>query len=166
MGKKEYANFYTDRKFKNINHKLVEIKDENNYLFASGKYKTKILEEELPEYFVKLYLSIKYEYVSVKNIKDIKYKPNYVTNHLYKDDLLYISYDKPITKNENDNFYSNYEVILYGSAIVNFINAVKNNGDFDIKNIESELQRKKEWFNNRECSLYIQAPEKNSANKH
>ena len=87
MNKKQYANFYTDRKFKSINHNLVEVHNENNYLFAKGIYKTKILENELPEYFVKLYLSIKYVFVSVKNIKDIKYKPNYSTNHLYKDDL-------------------------------------------------------------------------------
>ena len=100
MNKKQYANFYTDRKFKSINHNLTEVYDENNYLFAKGIYKTKILEKELPEYFVKLYLSIKYVFVSVKNIKDIKYKPNYSTNHLYKDDLLYISYDKPIIKTE------------------------------------------------------------------
>lgn len=146
MNKKQYANFYTDRKFKSINHNLVEVHNENNYLFAKGIYKTKILENELPEYFVKLYLSIKYVFVSVKNIKDIKYKPNYSTNHLYKDDLLYISYDKPLIKNENDNYYSNYEIFLYGSAIVDFINELKKRGSFDIKDIENDLQKKKEWY--------------------
>lgn len=55
MSRKKYANFYTDRKYKRINHNLVKVIDENNYLFAKGIYKTKILEEDLPEYFVKVY---------------------------------------------------------------------------------------------------------------
>lgn len=45
MSGKKYANFYTDRKYKRINHNLVKVIDENNYLFAKGTYKTKILEE-------------------------------------------------------------------------------------------------------------------------
>ena len=147
MSNKKYANFYTDSKFKNINHNLVKVRDDNNYLFASGKYNTKILEEELPQYFVKLYLGVKYEFVSIKNIKDIKYVPNYFTNHLFKDDILYISYDKPIIKNEEDNFYNNYEILLYGSAILDFINFVKSNQTFNTKDIEVELQKKREWFN-------------------
>ena len=40
------------------------------------------------EYFVKLWLYPRYEYISLKNIKDIHYRPNFFTNHWRKDDLL------------------------------------------------------------------------------
>lgn len=146
MSSKKYANFYTDRKFKNINHNLVKIIDENNHLFANGIYKTKILEEDLPEYFVKVYFGSKYQFISVKNIKDMLYKPNYFTSHLYKDDFLYISYDKPIVRDKNNNFYTDYEILIYSSAIVDFIKAVKENNTYDVKNIEDELNKKIEWY--------------------
>ena len=55
--------------------------------------------------------------------------------------------NKEIIKNEEDNFYNNYEILLYGSAIVDFINFVKSNQTFNTKDIEVELQKKKEWFN-------------------
>ena len=148
MSRKKYANFYTDRKYKTINHHLVKVSDKNNFLFANGIYKTKILEEHLPEYFVKLYFGVKNQYISVRNIKDILYKPNYFTSHLYKDDFLYISYDKPIIRNKTDNYYINYEVLIYGSAIIDFIKALKENNTYDVKNIEEELNKKREWFKN------------------
>lgn len=143
---KKYAHFYTDSKIKLINHELTLVKDENNYLFAKGIYKTKILEEDLPDYFVKLYYNIKYHYVSLKGIKDMIYKPNYFTKHLYKDDFLYISYDKPIVKNQNDNFYSNYEILMYGPSIVTFLEAVKKYDAYDVKDIEIELSKKQKWY--------------------
>ena len=148
MARKKYANFYTDRKFKTINHNLITVTDENNYLFAKGVYKTKILEDDLPKYFVKVYYGTKNQYISIKNIKDMLYKPNYSTNHLYKDDFLYISYDKKIIINKMDNYYINYDILIYGSAIVDFIKAVKENNTYNVKDIEKELNKKSEWFKN------------------
>lgn len=146
MSTKRYANFYTDRKFKIVNHNLVKITDENGYLFAKGIYKTKILEKDLPKHFVKLYWGSKYQYVSIKNIKDILYKPNYFTNHLYKDDFLYISYDKPIVKDKINNYYLNYEIILYGYAIVDFVKVIKANNTYNVEKIEEELNKKRKWY--------------------
>lgn len=81
----------------------------------------------MPDYFVKVYFGYKDYYISTKNIKDMLYKPNYFTSHLYKDDFLYVSYDKPISRNKTDSFYINYEILIYSSAIVDFIKAVKAN---------------------------------------
>lgn len=33
-------------------------------------------------------------FMSAKGVKYLFHKPNYVFNHLYKDDVLFISYDK------------------------------------------------------------------------
>ena len=142
MSEKKYSNFYTNIKFKRENNNLVKVKDENNYLYAKGIYKTKIVEENLPNYFVKVYFGYKDYYISTKNIKDMLYKPNYFTSHLYKDDFLYVSYDKPILRNKTDSFYINYEILIYSSAIVDFIKAVKANNTYDVENIEEELNKK------------------------
>ena len=146
MSEKKYSNFYTNSKFKRENNNLVKVKDENNCLFAKGIYKTKILEENLPDYFVKVYFGYKDYYISTQNIKDMLYKPNYFTSHLYKDDFLYVSYDKPILRNKTDSFYINYEILIYSSAIVDFIKAVKSNNTYDVEKIEEELNKKREWF--------------------
>ena len=71
MKGKKYSNFYTDSKFKTVNNKLEKVKDENNYLFEKGIYKTKISEDELPENFIKLYYGERNHYISIINIKDI-----------------------------------------------------------------------------------------------
>ena len=126
----------------------MKVIDENNYLFAKGIYKTKILEDDLPNYFVKLYFGLKNNYISVKDIKDILYEPNYFTEHMYKDDFLYISYDKPIIKNKTNNHYMNYEIFIYGIAIDSFIKIVKESNTYDVKSIENELNRKREWYKN------------------
>ena len=41
MSRKKYANFYTDRKYKRLNHNLVKVVKENN------TYDVKNIEEEL-----------------------------------------------------------------------------------------------------------------------
>ena len=69
-------------------------------------------------------------------------------NHLYKDDFLYISYNKSIVKNKTNNYYTNYDVLIYGPAIVSFINAVKAHNTFDTQKIEMELNKKREWYKN------------------
>ena len=148
MNKKINSNYYTDRKITFKNHKLLNINNLNNYLFSLEKYKTKILQEDLPEYFVKLFIGGINKFVSTKNIKHIIYEPNYFTHHLYKDDFLFISYRKPITKDTNYSFayYKNYDIALYGFSIINFIDAVEKYGDYDVKEIKEKLKIKKEWY--------------------
>lgn len=150
MKGKKYSNFYTDSKFKTVNNKLEKVKDENNYLFAKGIYKTKISEDELPENFIKLYYGVRNHYISIINIKDMVYKANYFTNHLYKDDFLYISYETTIKKEKNSNHFIDYDVLIYGLAIVDFIKEVKRAESYDVKNIEIELERKKKWYEDRQ----------------
>ena len=101
---KLFSNYYHDGKIKHNNDGFYYYEDKDNYLFSKGIYKTKIKEKDLPEYFVKLWLYPRYEYISLKNIKDIHYRPNFFTNHWRKDDLLYILFDKElIIKEKNLN---------------------------------------------------------------
>jgi len=76
---------------------LSVVRDPSGFLFAYGKYRTKILPEDLPEYFVYGYLYKRHGYVSAKGIKHILYIPNYTfENHRHKYDMLYISYESKI----------------------------------------------------------------------
>lgn len=144
--KRTKANYYVNSKIKCKNHEFVVEEEPESYLYAKGIYKTKIKPEDLPEWFVKIYIRYHHEYCPTKGIKDMIYNPNYISNHLYKDDLLYVSYDKPITKYQEINFYKNYDLILYGPAIVKFIDAVKVTGEYNVDEIKKELEKKKEWF--------------------
>ena len=73
-------------------------------------------------------------------------KCNYVfTNHLHKDDILYISYNNKIEEYQNDygKTYRNYDVILSGNWIINYIQMVKKYSNYDITELEQELERKR-----------------------
>lgn len=144
---KKYANYYHDGKLK-FNKKLCYYKDSDNYLFSEGIYKTKIKEDDLPDYFVKLWLCPRYEYISLKNIKDIIYKPNFFTNHWRKDDLLYLSYDNEIVI-DNNGYVVNYDVALYGSSIDYFISELEKY-DYDqykLDEIKKLMNKKDKWYN-------------------
>lgn len=114
---KRFANYYHDGKF---NEEWYYYQDKDNYLFSKGIYKTKIKEEDLPDYFVKIWLWPRYKYMSLKGIKDIIYKPNFFTNHYRKDDMLYISYDKKIELGDY-GLPINDDVLIYAPEIDHFI---------------------------------------------
>lgn len=144
---KLFSNYYHDGKIKHNNDGFYYYEDKDNYLFSKGIYKTKIKEEDLPEYFVKLWLYPRYEYISLKNIKDIHYRPNFFTNHWRKDDLLYISFDKELII-KKDNYADNYDVLIYGPEIDHFITELEKYG-FDIKKlseIRKLMEKKNKWF--------------------
>lgn len=141
---KKYANYYHDGKF---NKELYYYKDTNNYLFSMGRYKTRIKEEDLPDFFVKLWQYPRYKYISLKGIKDIHYRPSFFTNHWRKDDLLYISYNNEIVIKDN-GYAENYDVIISGSEIDRFIDLLSNYGynKNKLKKIFYLMQRKDKWY--------------------
>lgn len=77
----------------------------NGWLYAKGKNETKMTAENLPEHYISMTVYKGQGYIPVKRIKDIVCYPNYHINHMHKDDILYISYDKPI-RSEKCRFYS------------------------------------------------------------
>jgi len=127
--------------------------DPDGYLYAEGKRRTKILPEDLPEWFVYGYMYKRHGYVSTKSVKHLLYVPNYsVQNHLHKYDSLFISYNDPIEPTEEDNgfkWYKGYDHVLSGSLIVAYVRAAAKYSKYDVKAIFEEINRKQEFFYDR-----------------
>lgn len=148
MSKRIIAPYYTEERIglKGLYHKT---RLPNGYLYSRGQYKTKITAEDLPRHFVYGWVYKVMGYVSVKGIKDIVYKPNYYTNHLHRDDILFVSYDMPITTKENrfgSLDYFDYDVLLWGPMIVDFIRAIRKLKSYDIESIAKEVKNKEDYF--------------------
>lgn len=154
MAKKMTAPFYTETKI-GLKGMFCDTKLPNGYLYAKGQYKTKITAAELPEHYVHGWIFKAIGYISVLDIKDVVYKPNYHLNHLHKDDLLYVSYDKPIieTKDELGYDIDGYDVLLNGSMVVDFIRAVRKYQSYDIEAIANEVQKKEDFFHKQSCNV-------------
>ena len=145
---KQFSNYYQDGKIKYDGKKMYCYKDKNNYLFSKGIYETETKEEDLPDYFVKIWFNPIYKYISLKNIKDIHYRPNFFTNHWRKDDFLYISYKEELILNDRDRPVD-YDVLIYGPEIDNFIKRLT---EYDynknkINKIKKIMNKKDKWFN-------------------
>ena len=124
--------------------------DEDGHLLSMGRYKTKIYPSDLPSWYVYGRIYKRFGYISAKNVKYIVYKPNYhITNHLWKYDMLYISYDKPIIPKKDDRGYVCYEGwnnVVDGLLIEDFVKAAEIYSDVDIKKIKKELIKKRKWY--------------------
>lgn len=123
--------------------------DPEKHLLAYGRYRTKIYEQDLPEWYVNGYMYKSYGFISAKGVKDLVYLPNYSFDHLYKDDLLFVSYKDEIQPVEEDGgrtWYEGYDEILSGPMIVGFTKAVGEYSEFDVTDILAELKKKEEWY--------------------
>ena len=133
-----------------INRELTIIEDPDGYLFACGRYRTKILPADLPEWYVYGYMYKRHGYLSAKGVKHLLYVPNYtVENHLYKYDTLYISYKDKIEPYENDHgsiWYRGYDDAVGSWLIVDFAKAAGKYSGYDVSDIIKETKRKQEWF--------------------
>lgn len=152
-------NYYSIQKYVFENHYLKLKENENGYLFANGQWATKIKAEDLPEWFVYGRYYKKFGYMSAKGIVDMVYRPNMTFNHFLRDDMLYISYDKKITIDDSDESYiefDGYDLVVYGSHIIDFLKAARQYSNYDITTIQSQVIDKFKWFretypDEREC---------------
>lgn len=146
---KKYADYYHDGKIKhNRKDGLYYYMDKDNYLFSKGIYKTKITENDLPSYYIKLWQHPRYKYVSLKGIKDIHYRPSFFTNHRRRDDFLFISYNDKLVLDDR-GFSYDYDVSIYGPEIDHFIKELEKYG-FDknkLDEIRKLMEKKDKWFN-------------------
>ena len=85
------ANLYTTRRTGLSHYKDPESKT----LFSQGKYPTKLTYQDLPGCFLSGTYYGARGYLRTDSIKGLWYKPCYHTNHMFKDDFLYISYQHP-----------------------------------------------------------------------
>lgn len=148
------STLYMEDKLKWVNHELTVECDPDGYLYADGRYRTKILPGDLPEWYVYGYLHKRHGYISAKDVKYLIYKPNYsFDNHLHKDDFLYISYDREITWREEDYsryvLYEGYQNLVYGHLIIEFLDAAEKYSRYDVSEIRQEIERKRTWYKER-----------------
>lgn len=153
MAKKINSKLYTFSKISyNQKDGLHYEELENNYLWANLRNPTKITPENLPEWFVKGRFYKNHGFMSAKGVVDLVYKPNMWINHMFRDDSLYISYDKPIVEYEAESFgrirkeYKDYDYVIDGTYAVEFVAAVKKYSDFDTSAIEKAILDKVAYY--------------------
>lgn len=150
MAKKRFnSTVYTCGKF---GKELREILDtENQFLYAHGRYATKIRAEDLPKNYIRFHSrSIWYMkgYLKTSGIVDIGYR-YCKENHLFKDDYIYISYKEKLRKEKGSwgiEDYVNYDVSICGNSIIPIVLAAEKNSGIDISEVKKLIEEKRLWL--------------------
>lgn len=146
---KKLSKYYSETKYVFEDGHHIRIADKNNYLFSQGQYHTKILAYDLPSYYVKgVYYGYNVGYMSAAEIKDLLYVPNKYSNHMFKDDFLYISYSDKIVKSSDITSPPAYisEEYVWGWNIVKMLKAAELFSNYDISSIKKQIEDKRKWF--------------------
>ena len=149
------SNWYTKGK---IGTKNIIDKDKE-FLYSKGIYPTKIREEDLPKDYIKFqsrtiwYLT---GFLRTSGVKDLYY--TYIKeNHLFKDDYLYISYDKKIEKVKDKYGYNriiNYDFLICGNNNIDVLFAIEENSNIDTRKVRNKIREKFEWWKENEKEDY------------
>ena len=133
--------------------------EKNEYLYSLGWHPTKIKEEDLPKDYIKFrsktiwYLT---GFVRTSGVKDLYY--TYIKeNHLFKDDYLYISYDKKIEEYKDKygcEEIRNYDFLFCGNDILKVLFDIEKNSNIDTKKIRNKIKEKFEWWKENEQNDY------------
>lgn len=152
------SNWYTKGKFDRKNWRNT-IDTENEFLYSKGRYPTKIRKEDLPKDYVKFQsrtICYMTGFVKTSGVKDLYY--TYIKeNHLFKDDYLYISYDKKIEKVKDKYGYdeiTNYDFLICGSYNIDVLFAIEENSNIDTSKIRNKIKKKFEWWKENEKDDY------------
>lgn len=146
------ANLYTTRRI-GLKHWLDHWLDpESKTLFSQGKYPTKLTYWDLPDCFLSgTYYGAK-GYLRTDSIKGLWYQPCYHTNHMFKDDFLYISYQHPISSCPLLDIYLSspdsrlYDEVIFGGIIPRFLRFAEQYSQYDCTSIWSQIEEKRAWF--------------------
>jgi hypothetical protein len=151
MSKAIRANVYMESRMSRKT--CIDEKDADGYLFSEGKYRTRILPSALPEWYIYGFMQKRYGFISAKDVKHLVYVPNYtIDNHLYKYDMLFISYDTAIEPYRTEGgfaWYKGYDHSVEGPLIVEFVNAAEKYSGYDVSGIRQELKKKQVWYRKR-----------------
>lgn len=155
--KKVNSNWYTKGKFDRKTCRIMD--NENEFLYSKGHYLTKIKEKDLPEDYTKFKSrTIWYTigYIKTSGVKDLYY--TYIKeNHLFKDDYLYISYDKKIEEYKDKygcEEIRNYDFLFCGNDILKVLFDIEKNSNIDTKKIRNKIKEKFEWWKENEQNDY------------
>jgi hypothetical protein len=151
------SNWYTKGKLDRKTRRPTD--QENEFLYSRGMYLTKIKEEDLPSDYIKFKSrSIWYMtgYLKTSGVKDLYY--TYIKeNHLFKDDFLYISYDKKIEKIKDEYGYEEiryFDFFICGNDIIDVLFAIEKNSNIDTTKIRNKIEEKFEWWKKNEVDDY------------
>lgn len=132
---------------KRMNATYYEVADP--YLLSGGRYKTKIKPEDMPPWYLSgSYYGYRDGYIRTKGISQLFYRPNLFTNHMFKDDFLFVQYKdvKPCSE-PVDNFcpipYSEY---VWGWNIPRFLIWAEKYSGYDTSGIKQQIRAKQDWF--------------------
>ena len=136
--------------------------EENVYLYSLGWHPTKIKENELPKDYIKFRSKTIWYligFVRTSGVKDLYY--TYIKeNHLFKDDYLYISYDRKIEKIKDEYGYEEiryFNVSISGWDSIKVLLAIEKNSKIDTTEIKNKIQEKFEWWKENEKEDYVRS---------
>ena len=139
------SNLYTVERRVWKNHELHLIRNEDFTLF-SGHHKTKIVEEDLPEWYVFGRYYKMWGFLSTKVITDLRYIPNLWINHFLRDDCLLISYGGKIEEHPDSidfDKYSGVDERVWGNEILDVLKGAEKFSGYDIAPIVEQIREKK-----------------------
>lgn len=147
MKKRIIRKLYTLENYVFRNGRICCMENDDGTLFYE-RYKTKILPEDLPEWYVYGRYYKRFGYLSTKGIKDMVYVPNLWINHFLRDDFLLISYSgkiKIINDNASSTFekYDGYDYQIHGPEILDILKGAKIYSNYDIAPIIEQIKAKK-----------------------
>lgn len=96
---------------KELQNKILSNPD--GFLYDQNRLLTNLKEEDLPEYYVRLYSSFEFSYVSSANVRKIEYRPSNSSSFL-ENDSLNIFYKSKDNKNKSN-------LTISGNCIIDFL---------------------------------------------
>lgn len=139
------SNLYTVERRVWKNHELHLIQNEDFTLF-SGHRKTKIVEEDLPEWYVFGRYYKMWGFLSTKGITDLRYIPNLWINHFLRDDCLLISYGGKIEEHPDSIDFEKYSGVderVWGNEILDVLKGAEKFSGYEIAPIVEQIREKK-----------------------
>lgn len=139
---------YTDSKivYRRQERVYERVTDPNGYLFAGGTYPTKIKQDDLPPWYISGYFRRCQGWINTKGVVDLVYRPSKFSNHMTKDDFLFISYKYKIVPADSILDYSGFDYYVWGGNIITFLQGVEKNSEYDIEPIRARIREKAEWL--------------------
>lgn len=153
------SNLYTFGKFGKSLRETIDTQT----LYDRGKIKAKIKPSDISDddYCPIHCKDIWYMdgFIRTSTIRHIAYQPSHM-NHLFKDDTIYISYDRSIKPAKEGMFtvFTGADFHITGHDIVNVVNHIEHHGlpdvQHELQHVKNEIRQKVEWFRTNHTDEY------------
>lgn len=167
MKKRINSYWYTKEKYKYVfdkeekQYRINRFTLENGCLYSKAKYPTKIKVEDLPDTYIYGRIYGNWGYINTGGVRDLYYKESIVTKESFKDDFLFVSYNKPINIEaiqEYDYKNQTHDLSLYSHEIFDFIDKILEQDEYkntvlfeNAENIRKQLDDKLKKIEQEKC---------------